>query len=56
MKIMRFAKQYTHAFSFENFATKNKVNTAKTFLCYCKKRIDETFSWSALLKTIEIVP
>ena len=43
MKLTRFATQRTRAFSFDNFETE------KNCLCYCKKRIDQTFSWSALL-------
>ena len=38
MKMTRFATQRARAFSFDNFATENKGNSAKHFSCYCKKR------------------
>ena len=36
-------------FNFDNFAMQNKANSAYNFSYYCKKQINEIFSWSAVL-------
>ena len=41
-------------FNFDNFAMQNKANSAYNFSYYCKKQINEIFSWSAVLQTIEM--
>ena len=44
--LVRFARQRTCAFSFDNFAMENKANPAKKFSCYCKKQMFKTWQWN----------